>query len=74
MKKAYKIIGLFFLLFWVNISFAQAPPSPEDQEGGGIVGDVGGGAPIGSGVTIMIAAAAVYGFGKQKVIELESRD
>lgn len=67
MKKTKRILSIIAFVTWSVLSFAQAPPNPGGTEGDGTVGDSGGGAPIGSGVTIMIAAAAVYGFGKHKL-------
>jgi len=42
---------------------AQAPPAPP-QNAGGSGGPVGGGAPIGSGLILLIAMAAGYGGNK----------
>ena len=48
------------LFFTVNILLAQGPPPPPgDPNSGG--GPVGGAAPIGSGISILLALGAAYG-------------
>ena len=57
-----KILMISIVLMLSGFSLlAQAPPSPpvNANEGGGPVG--GGGAPIGSGIVLLIALAAGYG-------------
>jgi len=58
MKKILAIAA--FLMISGFSLLAQAPPTPpENASGNG--GPVGGGAPIGSGVVLLIAMAAGYG-------------
>ncbi len=40
--------------------FSQTPPPPPDNPSNGGNGPVGGGAPVGSGIVILIAMAAGY--------------
>ena len=64
-----KILMISIVLMLSGFSLlAQAPPSPpvNANEGGGPVG--GGGAPIGSGIVLLIALAA--GYGGKKVFEV----
>ncbi len=42
-----------------TVLFAQGPPSPPGDPGGG--DPIGGGAPIGSGVGVLLALGAAYG-------------
>lgn len=55
-----KIISIVFLIlsFYMNTN-AQPPDPPEDPQSGGEV--VGGGAPIGSGLAILLTLGAAYG-------------
>jgi hypothetical protein len=56
-----KILTLTAILMISGFSLlAQAPPTPPENAGGN-GGPVGGGAPIGSGVVLLIAMAAGYG-------------
>lgn len=56
-----------------SLAFTQAPPSPPGDPGnGGTNGPVGGNAPVGSGVAILLALGSVYA-GK-KTIELRERE
>jgi len=61
MKKIQKHLLLITLLFVCStLSLdAQPPDPPEDPQSGGEV--VGGGAPIGSGIGILLALGAAYG-------------
>jgi hypothetical protein len=62
MKTFIKI--LFLTLFTLNsiLLFSQgAPPPPPDGHGSSTNQDPGGGAPIGSGVGILLALGAAYG-------------
>jgi hypothetical protein len=58
-----KILVLSIVLMISGFSLlAQAPPvPPSSANNGGSNGPVGGGAPIGSGVVLLIAMAAGYG-------------
>ena len=49
---------------------AQAPPAPPPNAGGS-GGPVGGGAPIGSGIVLLITMAA--GYGGKKVFDLRKK-
>ncbi len=61
------IVKIFVLTLFVLVSttsvFAQDPPPPPPGSGHGAGGSQvpGGGAPIGSGVVLLIAMAAGYG-------------
>lgn len=63
MKKYFKILntllvlGLFFGI--QTVSFSQPPP-PASHAQSGDQGPVGGGAPIGEGVYILIGLAGLY--------------
>ena len=68
-----KILMLSIVLTISGFSLvAQAPPSPpvNANEGGGPVG--GGGAPIGSGMVILISLAA--GYGGKKVFDARKQE
>ena len=57
-----KFITKSILVFTIGILSAQTPPPPpNDPSNGNTNGPVGGGAPIGSGVVLLIAMAAGYG-------------
>ena len=58
MKKKLQLT-LFFLFFTGLTLFAQAPPNPPSDAGSG-GGPVGGNAPTGSGMLIMLALGAAY--------------
>lgn len=62
-----KIISILIVIVFVSLSIgaiAQPPPPPADPTGGGSNPPVGGGAPIGSGISILIGLAGIYGGGK----------
>jgi len=64
MKKAIRIVLLtvFFITLTVTLNSVLAQPMPgDDPSGGGINPPVGGYAPIGSGLVILLALAAGYG-------------
>lgn len=58
MKKRFKLTFLFLFLTAVSL-FAQAPPTPPSNAGSG-GGPVGGNAPVGSGLAIMLALGVAY--------------
>jgi hypothetical protein len=62
MKKINKVIlVLGFLLLSINaISQGPPPPPPPDPSGSGSNGPVGGNAPIGEGMGILLFLAAAY--------------
>jgi hypothetical protein len=64
MKKIFFVLVIF--LVSLMPLFAQDPPPPPDQGGGGTNGNPigGGGAPIGSGLTILLLMGAGYGIKK----------
>jgi len=68
-----KILAITAILMISGFSLlAQAPPPPpNDPSNGGTGGPVGGGAPIGSGVVLLIAMAA--GYGGKKVYDLRTK-
>jgi hypothetical protein len=58
MKKTIQLT--MFLVFFSGLTLlAQAPPNPPGNAGSG-GGPVGGNAPIGSGMVIMLAMGAAY--------------
>jgi hypothetical protein len=64
MKKAIKIVLLtvFFITFTVALNSIMAQPMPGgDPSGGGVNPPVGGYAPIGSGLIILLSLGAAYG-------------
>jgi hypothetical protein len=64
MKKAIRIVLLtvFFITFTVALNSLLAQPMPGgDPSGGGTNLPVGGTAPIGSGLVILLALGAGYG-------------
>jgi hypothetical protein len=76
MKKAHKslMFSLILLGFMAisQISLAQfPPPPPSGGKGGDTNGVPGGGAPIGSGMVLLIAMAA--GYGGKKVYQAKKR-
>jgi len=68
MKKL--IIPSVFLMISSFTLLAQAPPPPPENAGGS-GGPVGGGAPIGSGLVLLISLAA--GYGGKKVYDFSKR-
>jgi len=64
------ILTFIFFLFTATAIFADVPPPPPPSGGGGTTGTggdpLGGGAPVGSGVAILIALGAGYGVFKWK--------
>ena len=64
MKKTMKISALVTLIVLAGY-LAQAQPLPGSQSGGPIVGGpIGGGAPIGGGLCILLAMGLAYGASK----------
>jgi len=64
MKKAIKIVLLtvFFITFTVALNSVLGQPMPGgDPSSGGVNPPVGGYAPIGSGLIILLSLAAGYG-------------
>jgi len=64
MKKAIRIVLLtvFFITFTVALNSLIGQPMPGgDPSGGGTNPPVGGDAPVGSGLIMLIAMAAGYG-------------
>ena len=71
-----KFITISILVFTIGILSAQTPPPPpNDPSNGNTNGPVGGGAPVGSGMVLLMAMAAGYGgkkvydFRKRKLVE-----
>ena len=59
-----KIILILIVTVFVSLNLgviAQPPPPPADPTGGGTNPPVGGGAPIGRGITLLIGLAGIYG-------------
>ena len=66
-----KIVAITAILTISGFSLlAQAPPTPPENAGGS-GGPVGGGAPIGSGLVLLISLAA--GYGGKKVFDARKR-
>jgi hypothetical protein len=65
MKKTFKVITLVAVLQFTSYH-ALAQPAPGVQSGNGPVlgGPIGGGAPIGSGVIVLLALGIVYSASK----------
>ena len=64
MKKAIRILLLtvFFITFTVALNTVLSQPMPgDDPSGGGANPPVGGYAPVGSGLVILMALGAAYG-------------
>ncbi len=61
------ILILTLNIFLIITALAQTPPPPNGGEDAGSGNTpVGGGAPIGSGLAVIIASAGVYLFSKRK--------
>jgi hypothetical protein len=58
MIKVLILCGLFFICLG---AFAQVPPPPPGGGHGGTGNQEGGGAPIGSGIGILLVLGAAYG-------------
>ena len=76
MKKYLKFIPLFITVILISITlnvYADGPPHPPPQ--GGDKPPVGGGAPIGSGLAILLVLGSGYGvkkfydYKKKKLLE-----
>jgi len=79
MKNIRKILLASFLVFFAIVTatktFADTPPPPPPPEGGHGQGGSqvpGGGAPVGSGITILLALGA--GYGGKKVYNTRKRN
>ena len=59
MKKRFKIIALISLVTLSTTAFTQGPPDPDPDPTGGN-NDVGGTAPVGSGITILMVLGSMY--------------
>ncbi|NPV35936.1 MAG: hypothetical protein HPY80_04610 [Bacteroidales bacterium] len=70
MKKL--LLSFIIVALWTLSSFAQ--PNPSQNAGGGSVGGapIGGSAPIGEGIALLMALAATYG--SAKVFKARSND
>ncbi|MDD3742237.1 MAG: hypothetical protein PHX54_01275 [Lentimicrobiaceae bacterium] len=65
MKKTFLKIFLFsFLFISVQQVLAQGPPEPPSNPSAGGNEVVGGGAPIGNGLTLLLSLGALYVFRK----------
>ncbi len=60
-KKILKTLAISAFLLIGNGLLAQAPPPPPADHGEGGNQPAGGGAPIGSGIGILLALGAAYG-------------
>lgn len=71
MKKHFILLAISFILLVNSHLFAQGPPPPPvDPETGG--GPVGGSAPVGNGMAVLLTLAAAYGY--RKVSRLKQKD
>ena len=61
MKKLIKSIILALFIFSSGILLAQNPPPPNDDPKNNGGKDLGGHAPIGAGITLLLALGAAYG-------------
>lgn len=77
-----KVISLVFLVVSLSMAigvYAQAPPPPNGNGTNPVVGEnapvgsSGGGAPIGSGISLLILLGAAYGGKKVYQVNLESK-
>lgn len=74
-KTFKKIILSLVFSFAVSFAFAQmTAPTPPDPVGPGGDDPVGGGAPVGSGLVILLAAGAAYGGKKTYSLLKENKD
>ena len=74
MKKAIRIVLLtvFFITFTVALNNVFSQPMPgEDPSGSGTNPPVGGYAPVGSGLVILLALGA--GYGSRKVYQARKK-
>jgi len=74
MKKAIKIVLLtvFFITLTVALNSVMGQPMPGgDPSGGGVNPPVGGYAPIGSGLIILLALGA--GYGSKKIYDARKK-
>ncbi|MCF8302292.1 MAG: hypothetical protein K9I94_03375 [Bacteroidales bacterium] len=63
-KKITAILSIVGLLAFSPVSLAQVPPHPDNEGIGGGTGNgdpLGGAAPIGSGIALIITLGAGYG-------------
>jgi len=75
MKKSLKIILTLAIIAMSAGLYAQTPPPPNNDNGVPTPGNntpVGGGAPIGSGIVLLMALGAAYG-GK-KVFQMNKKN
>ena len=61
MKTKHLILTASFLLFSATALMAQVPPPPPSSHGLDGNQPAGGGAPIGSGIAILLSLGAAYG-------------
>ena len=66
-----KILTLTAILMITGLSLLAQEPPPPPPDAGSQGGPVGGGAPIGSGVVLLIAMAA--GYGGKKVFDARKK-
>ena len=72
MKAIFKILTITIFLLVSAIAMGDSPPPPPPGGGQGGTGNVpGGGAPIGSGLIILMALGA--GYGAKKVYSFRKR-
>jgi hypothetical protein len=68
---SFKTLALMLLVTFIAVtSFAQNPPPnppPDPSSFGGSNQPVGGGAPLGSGLVILVALGLGYGFKKHNL-------
>jgi hypothetical protein len=73
MKRALKILVLSMIIGFASLTaWAQEPPHPGgDPAGTSGAGPVGGGAPVGSGIVMLIACGALYAAKKVSAFRTE---
>jgi hypothetical protein len=65
MKKIFKVMTLIAVMSFTGYQvFAQPAPGVQSGSGPVLGGPIGGGAPIGSGLTLLITLGIVYGANK----------
>lgn len=70
MKKTIKIFCLAIFLSVTSLGIAQGPPDPDPDPSGNGDNGIGGSAPIGNGIGILMILGAAYG--TRKTLKIKS--